>query len=90
MSYPRAVKGVLDTTMTGSDDICGNGADKGIKRFRTDRVYDTLARLFRIKARRGELFGQHSFIIRPDLRTAHMVGAVASSASDVCIDWTGA
>jgi hypothetical protein len=54
MGNPRAAQGILDAAVPGLDDIGGNGADKGIERFHSDRVYHALAYSFRIKSSGGK------------------------------------
>ena len=56
MRYPAAVKGILNATMPGPDNIRWNGADKGVERIRVDRINNALTHLLRINTRRCELF----------------------------------
>src|SRR5215472_11109022 len=49
MANPRAVEGLLDATVSGLDDLCGNGADKGIEGLCTNGVYHAFADLLRVK-----------------------------------------
>ena len=90
MGHPRAVQGVLDAAVAGPDDIGGDGADKGIECLSLDRVHHALADLPRIETSGGQALGQYRFVSRPDLRPAHVVGAVTGAARDIRIDWTRA
>src|SRR6516162_2721809 len=85
---PRAFQSVLDAAMPGPDDIGGNGADKGIKCLRTDRVHYAFADFLRIETCGGEALGQHRFLIGTDLRAAHVVRAVTGAARDIRVDRT--
>jgi|SRR6516162_619592 len=90
MGHPRAVQGILDAPVAGLDDIGGDGADKGIEFLCLDRVDDALADLSRIETSGGQTLRQHRFVSRPDLRAAHVVGAITGAARDIRIDRTGA
>ena len=89
MGNPGAVQGFLDPTVSSLDDLGGNGADKGIKRVRTNGVYHAFADFLRVKTSRRKALSQNRFVIGPDLRPAHILRAVASAARDVGLTGPG-
>ena len=63
MGNPRAVEGFLDATVSGLDDLGGNGADEGVECFCTDGVHDAFADFLRVKTSRREALSQDCFLI---------------------------
>ena len=81
MGHPRAIQGILDAPVAGLDDIGGDGADKGIECLSLDRVHHALADLSWIETSGCQALGQYRFVSRPDLRPAHVVGAITAAAT---------
>ena len=90
MGHPWTVQRIFDATVPGFDDIGGNRADKGVERLCLDRIHYAFADLPRIETSGSQALGQYRFISGPDLRPAHVVGAVTGAARDIRIDRTGA
>ena len=63
MGNPWAVEGLLDATVSGLDDLGGNGADEGVECFCTDGVHDAFADFLRVKTSRREALSQNCFLI---------------------------
>ena len=55
--HPRAVQGVLDTTVPGLDDIGRDGADNGIECLCLDRVHHAFADFSRIETSGNQALG---------------------------------
>src|SRR5262249_55900710 len=54
MGNPRAVEGFLDATVSGLDDLGGNGADERIECLCTDGIHHSFADSLRVKSSRRE------------------------------------